>query len=201
LSKFNSPDSGNLIKFNRQHTPFAIGFTFVEALVATAILFVVAASTAHLFSSFSSSFLSSRQRDSIQNLINNDLSKVRQLVKEYCRIQDPNSSQNSSALTDCPGSRPSQDTSGAYNPDDSLNGDCDQNTLAVAMVSANSTQFPNSIQVNTTDSSVRLNNVAITRTLNAEGNELLVSYITSANGRELAKTTTTLVPPAIGWCP
>lgn len=175
--------------------PQLTGFTFVEIVVAIVIMLVLTSATVHLFRSFSSSFLSSRQRDSIQTLILNDSGALRQLVKEYCRIPQTGS------LKNCTGTIPLQDWNGAYNPDDTANGDCDQNRLAETMVSANPEKFPSSHQLEISSNSFELKNVTITRLLNAQGNELSISYTTAADGRVLARTTTTLVPPAIGWCP
>jgi type II secretory pathway pseudopilin PulG len=176
-------------------SPQLTGITFVEIVVAISIMLVLASATVHLFRGFSSSFLSSRQRDSIQTLILNDSGVLRQLVKEYCRIPQAGN------LTSCTGTIPLQDWNGAYNPDDTANGDCDQNRLAAAMVSANPEKFPSSHQLDVSSNSIDLKHVTITRLLHAQGNELSISYTTAVDGRVVARTTTTLVTPAIGWCP
>lgn len=164
-------------------------------MVSMIIMFVLASTTTFLFSNFTSSFLSSRQRDSIQSIILKDLGDIRELVKEYCRLP------NSGELEACTGAIPTQDQSGAYNPDDAPNGICDQNRLAAAMVAANPNKFPASSSLDKSKTSVDLRGIEITRSLTASGNELSVSYTTTTNNRVTGRNTTILVPPALGWCP
>lgn len=173
----------------------AEGFTFTEALIATVIMLIVASTTVQLFTHFSTSFLLSRQRDAIQGLILNDISQLRQLAKEYCRIP------NSGILQPCSGKVATQDWSGSYNPDDQINGDCDQNQLASAMMKANPSLFPSSQTLDTTGGPASLKDVSITRSLNAQGNELSVNYVTTSGSKVTVRTNTTLVPTALGWCP
>ena len=164
-------------------------------MIATVIMLVVVATSARLFTYFSTNFLSSRERDSIGALIQKDISKMRQLVKDYCRIPNP------LTLQACNGTIATQDWNGSYNPDDKINGDCDQSRLAEAMKTANPNQFPNTEILDTSSGPSNVRNVAITRRLSAQGNELSLNYATTSGSSIAVQTSTTLVPPALGWCP
>jgi type II secretory pathway pseudopilin PulG len=178
-----------------QETHDAAGFSYVEAMVAMVIMAIVAITSLQLFSQFTTSFSNTRRRDAINALMLQDLGKMRQLVQSYCRYPNPG------PLAACTGAVATQDWNGSYNPDDTVNGHCDLNRLAEAMVSSNPTKFPSPDNLDTSSSPNPLQGVVITRTLSAQGNELTIDYVTTSGSNIQVRTNTKLVPPALGWCP
>jgi hypothetical protein len=176
------------------------GFSYIEGLVASLVLLFAATMATRLFTDFSSRFQASRQRDSIQALVTRDLGQLRLLVNSYCRLNENKA--NTGPLMPCIGEKPTQDWNGAYNPDDSVpNGDCDSGLLAEAMVASNPDFFPLSITLDQGTISSPLSSISITRTLTPTGSELTATYVSRFNDQIKARTATTLVPPALGWCP
>lgn len=167
------------------------GLTYVEVMIATFVLVVIAITNLELFTSFGKSFLESRQRDSIQSLIINDLAGLRRLVQSYCRHDDD-------ALADCTGSFPVHDKDGSYNPDSSS---CTTRRLAVAMEEANPTHFPSTATLDPGASANVLAGTIITRRITPAGNELKVFYTTNSESKVQVQMSTSMIPPALGWCP
>jgi Tfp pilus assembly protein PilV len=155
------------------------GFGLVETLVAVVILGITTIAALQMFSQFSRNFSSSRQRDGISTLITSDLAQLRSRLNNWSAGSD-----------------------GSYTPPEAA---CGSNTLATAVRSDLPSSFPATAMITgEANTSGPLRGVQITRTISISannGNAFNVSY-TAASGTSIeVNTSTTLVPPALAWCP
>lgn len=155
------------------------GFGLVETLVAVVILGITTIAALQMFSLFSRNFTTSRQRDGISNLISSDLAQLRSRLTTWSAGSDGN-----------------------YTPPEAA---CGSNTLATAVRNDLASSFPATATITGgANSSGALQNVQITRTITIpadNGNALNVSYAATSGTSVEVNTSTTLVPPALAWCP
>lgn len=153
------------------------GFGLVETLVAVVILGITILAALRLFNLFISNLTTSRQRDGIATWIASDLAQLRSSLSDWTLNPDD----------------------GTYSPPEVA---CESNTLATAARSDIPSSFPvNAVITDVANTSAALQDVKIMRTITAEGNAFNVSYATAAGTDVEVNTTTTLVPPALAWCP
>jgi Tfp pilus assembly protein PilV len=155
------------------------GFGLVETLVAVVILGITTIAALQMFSLFSRNFTTSRQRDGISTLISSDLAQLRSKLTTWSAASDGN-----------------------YSPPEAA---CGSNTLAAAVRSDLASSFPATATITSgANSSGPLQNVQITRTITIpadNGNAFNVSYAAASGTSVEVNTSTTLVPPALAWCP
>ncbi|MEB3349686.1 MAG: type II secretion system protein [Cyanobacteriota bacterium] len=172
------------------------GFGLVEAMVSMVILTLASLTALQLFGGFSRSLTASRQRDAISNLVAADLAQLRSAVQSWCRVLPNASGVPASA---CSGTIATSDWRGSYNPPAAA---CDASTLAEALVAASPSAFPASATLAAAAADpAPLQGVVLTRTLQAAGNTIEVTYASTAGTSVAVHTRATLVPAALGWCP
>jgi type II secretory pathway pseudopilin PulG len=163
------------VKTSRQEA----GFGLVETLVAVVILGITTIAALQMFSQFSRNFSSSRQRDAIATLITSDLAALRSELNVWKIGSD-----------------------GSYAPPEAA---CGSNTLATAVRSDLPSPFPATTMITGgANTSGPLQGVQITRTITIpadNGNAFNVSYAAASGTSVEVNTSTTLVPPALAWCP
>ena len=126
----------------------------------------------------------SRLRDEINATIHRDLEDVRQVVSAW---KADGSMTNNGQL--------------AYLPDTA---NCNNGTLATALLSDNTTTLPASSILDLSNSSTPLQGLQVSRTIGTSvGNTNLiqVDYSTTSSSSLKTKVNTTLAIPAQGWCP
>jgi type II secretory pathway pseudopilin PulG len=163
------------------------GLTFVEVLVAFVIVALSSVFSVQLFGQFTRRIAESRERDALGAIVTRDLATIRRTVEAYCDVR----------IAPCTGPLPEGEGQRAYNPDLA---DCDSGRLAEAMAAR--AGFPASTELRAGgDDPASVADVVLERRIEASGNELKVSYATRSGSTIEVRTSTTLVPPALGWCP
>ena len=163
------------------------GLTLVEVMVAFVLVVLSSVFSVLLFGQFTRRIAEARQRDALGTIVTRDLATIRRRVEAYCDV----------ARNPCGGPLPAGEGQQAYNPDLAT---CDSGRLAEAM--AAQPGFPASADLRAgIDDPASVAGVVLERRVEASGNALNVSYATRSGSTIEVRTSTTLVPPALGWCP
>lgn len=158
--------------------------TLTESLISSFILVGLATQTGRLFGESMQALGKSRLRDGINAAIHRDLEDVRQVVSTW---KADNSMTTNGQL--------------AYMPDTA---NCNNGTLATALLTENTTTLPASSIIDLSTSSTPFQGLQVSRTIGtAVGNTNLiqVDYSTNSSTSLKTKVSTTLAIPAQGWCP
>ena len=158
--------------------------TLTESLISSFILVGLATQTGRLFGDSMQALGKSRLRDGINAAIHRDLEDVRQVISTW--KADGSMTTNGQL---------------AYLPDTA---NCNNETLATALLSENATTLPASSILDLSSSSTPLQGLQVSRTIGtAAGNTNLiqVDYSTNSSSSLTTKVSTTLSIPAQGWCP
>ena len=158
--------------------------TLAESLISSFILVGLATQTGKLFGDSMQALGKSRLRDGINAAIHRDLEDVRQVVSAW--KADGSMTTNGQL---------------AYVPDTA---NCNNGTLATALLSDNTTTLPASSILDLSSSSTPLQGLQVTRrigTLIGNNNLIQVDYSTTSSSVLKTKVSTTLAIPAQGWCP
>jgi hypothetical protein len=163
------------------------GLTFVEVLVAFVIVVMSSVFSVQLFGQFTRRIAEARERDALGTIVARDLASIRRRVEAYCDVR----------IAPCDGPLPEGEGQRAYNPDLAS---CDNGQLAEAMAARAGFLATTELRAGV-DDPASVANVVLERRIEASGNELKVSYATRSGSTIEVRTSTTLVPPALGWCP
>ena len=158
--------------------------TLTESLISSFILVGLVTQTGKLFGDSMQALGKGRLRDGINAAIHRDLEDVRQVVSAW--KADGSMTTNGQL---------------AYLPDMA---NCENGSLATALLSENTTKLPASSILNLSSISTPLQGLQVTRTIATPvGNTNLIQVVYSTNSSSSLKTkmSTTLAIPAQGWCP
>ena len=128
----------------------------------------------------------SQTRDSVNAAIARHLEHVRQVVSNWAVD-------------------PAGDVEGqlSYRPELRNATACSTGTLGRALLADNAATLPGTSSLDLSKDPSRLQKVSITRTVQAPAdnpNLVQIAYVSSGNGQVKTLLSTTLVPPAQGWC-
>ena len=165
----------------------AAGLTFVEVLVAFVIVVLSGVFSVQLFGQFTRRIAEARDRDALGTIVTRDLAMIRRRVEAYCDVR----------LSPCDGPLPEGEGQRAYNPGTAV---CDSGQLAEDLAARAGLPASADLRAGVNDPA-SVASVVLVRRIEASGNELKVSYATGAGSTIEVRTSTTLVPPALGWCP
>ena len=158
--------------------------TLTESLISSSILVVLVAQTGNLFGDSMQALGKGRLRDGINAAIHRDLEDVPHIISSW--RADGSMTTNGQL---------------AYLPDMA---NCENGSLATALLSENTTKLPASSILDLSSISTPLQGIQVTRTIaTAVGNTNLIQVVYSTNSSSSLKTkmSTTLAIPAQGWCP
>lgn len=158
--------------------------SLTESLISSFILIGMATQTGHLFGDSMQALGKSRSRDNINAAIHRDIEDVRQLVSTW--KADTSMTTNGQL---------------AYWPEETQ---CDNATLATALLSDNALMLPSSSTLDLSSTSTKLHGIEVTRTVGTVAgntNLIQINYTTSSNSSLKTEVSTTLSIPAQGWCP
>ena len=158
--------------------------TLTESLISSFILVGLATQTGRLFGDSMQALGKSRLRDGINAAIHRDLEDVRQVVSAW--KADGSMTTNGQL---------------AYLPDTA---NCNNGTLATALLSDNTTTLPASSILDLSNSSTPLQGIQVSRTIGTSvgnSNLIQVDYSTISSSSLQTKVSTTVAIPAQGWCP
>jgi Tfp pilus assembly protein PilV len=171
------------------------GFSLPEVLVSSSILMMVVAGTAQTQIHSIGSTADANQHNAVQALIAEDIDKLRR--ESFRWMCKPG--------TACTGEEQFADVPMRYLTGNGTalggsDGFCAKQTLAVHMVEDQPDLFPLTSTVNWGNNAPeRVKAVTVNRSIQATGNELMVSYSTNGGARAFS-TSRTLVPQALHWC-
>ena len=158
--------------------------TLTESLISSFILVGLATQTGKLFGDSMQALGKSRLRDGINAAIHRDLEDVRQVVSAW--KADGSMTTNGQL---------------AYLPDTA---NCNNGTLATALLSDNTTTLPASSILDLSNSSTPLQGIQVSRTIGTSvgnSNLIQVDYSAISSSSLKTKVSTTLAILAQGWCP
>jgi len=171
------------------------GFSLPEVLVSSSILMMVVAGTAQSQIHSIGTTADANQQNAVQALIAEDIDKLRR--ESFRWMCKPG--------TACTGEEQFEDVPMRYLTGEGttlggIDGFCAKQTLAEHMIDDQPALFPLTSTINWgSNAPERVKAVTVNRSIQAIGNELIVSY--SASGGAKAFTTSrTLVPQALNWC-
>ena len=181
--------------FHQRRVNNNAGFSLPEVLVSTSILMMVVAGTAQTQTNSIGVTADAHQHNAIEALIAEDIDNLqRETFRWMCK--------QGTACTGEPLNShvPMRYLTGNGTPLGGKSGSCANNTLAEHMLRDQPELFPLAARVNWANNSPNhIKAVAVNRSIQAKGNELIISYTTSG-GAKTFTTSRTLVPQAIHWC-